>query len=572
MARKSRKHTQQAAAVQAVNAPKTPEQIYNTGLYARISSENERKREFDTIGTQIQLLRDYASEHDDLKVVDIYCDDGVTGTNFSRPEFSRMMNDVREGRINCILVKDLSRFGRNFLETGEYIELVLPFFGVRFISITDGFDSKYNQADLVVQIKNMANEMYAKDISKKISTTMRNLQLQGKFSGSRAPYGYQLDPNDKHHLIIDEETAPIVQKIFQMIADGNTIHAVSTYLNGHGIPSPGKRMYEKGISKTDKFKNSIWYTNTLTTILKNRTYLGWTVSGTTRSEYYKTGTKGSRAVAEPEWIITKGTHEPIVTENLFGAAQDYLKELHSVGSLSNKTASKGALENKFRGILKCGECGRSMSLRRKKTGSGTYSYWYVCNIHENYSASLCPKKAMKQETVDNLVLRLINLQIKVFLDTNEVIRTLNRRASSTVRYKIYHEQMSDTENKIRKYRELKASLFEDYVAGKISREDYLTMGQDYAERADEMSIFLSELRKDADKYNPEFIGNEYWAEIVEKYQNAETLTSDMIAAFVERVTLFNDGHAEIVFKFKEELDMLYYMASLRQKESGQYDA
>ena len=167
MARKSRKPVQvQETAIKECSS--STERIYKAGLYARISVENERKRESDTIGTQIQLLKDFASERDDIKVVDVYCDDDISGTDFLRPEFSRMMNDAREGRIDCIIVKDLSRLGRNYLETGEYIEMVFPFMGLRFVAITDQFDTKYQQADIAVQIKNMANEMYARDISKAI--------------------------------------------------------------------------------------------------------------------------------------------------------------------------------------------------------------------------------------------------------------------------------------------------------------------------------------------------------------------------------------------------------------------
>ena len=189
MARKSRKHTGQE-----IQAAKPAEQIYHCALYARISVENERKRESDTIGNQLQLLRDYASEQSDLQVFDVYVDDNISGVDFVRPEFSRMMNDLRSGRINCIVVKDLSRLGRNYLEAGEYIELVFPFFQCRFIAITDRFDTKYQQADFSVQLKNLANEMYAKDISRKITSAKRTVQEQGKLTTGRAPYGYLVDP------------------------------------------------------------------------------------------------------------------------------------------------------------------------------------------------------------------------------------------------------------------------------------------------------------------------------------------------------------------------------------------
>ena len=264
MARKSRK----SGAI-ASSAPVEKQIVYSAALYARLSVENERKIASDSIGTQIQLLKDFASEQTDMEVFDIYCDDDITGTDFGRPDFARMMNDIRDKKVNCVIVKDLSRLGRNFIESGEYIEMVFPFFGVRFIAVTNQFDSKYQQADIAVQLQNMANEMYAKDISRKICSTMRSM-------------------------------------------------------NAKGVPSPGRILYDRGVATTDHFKNSKWYMQTVRRILQNQIYLGWMVSGKFRSDYYATGKKGCSPLPKEEWTVTKGTHEPIVTEDLFERAQAYL--------------------------------------------------------------------------------------------------------------------------------------------------------------------------------------------------------------------------------------------------------
>ena len=252
MARTSRKNI-----VAPVKSPPTPKSEYSAALYARISVEDERKREADTIGNQIQLLRDFAGEDPDISVFDVYCDDDVSGTDFQRPEFSRMMNDIRDGKVNCVIVKDLSRLGRNHLESGEFIEMVFPYLNVRFISITDRFDSLYKQADISVQIKNLLNERYAKDVSKKICSVMESMQKQGKYVGSKAPYGYLRDPMDKHHLVIDPEAAPIVRELFEMVAEGCTLHYAAVTMNDRGIPSPGRHNFNLGLVKSDKFKNSL---------------------------------------------------------------------------------------------------------------------------------------------------------------------------------------------------------------------------------------------------------------------------------------------------------------------------
>lgn len=564
MARKSRKTT---VAEQAVIKP--VDKVYRAGLYARISVETERKREADTIGNQLQLLKDYVSEHSDLTVFDIYSDDDISGTDFVRPEFSRMMNDLRDGKIDCIIVKDLSRLGRNYLESGEYIEMVFPFFRCRFISVTDRFDTKYQQADISVQLKNMANEMYAKDISRKICSTMRTIQDQGKFAGSRAPYGYRLDPADKHHLIIDEETAPIVKQLFELLAEGNTVHFVATTMNANGIPSPGRLLYERGIASTDHFKNSKWYMQTVRRILQDEIYLGWMVSGKFRSTYHSTGKKGSQPVPREEWIVTKGTHEPIVTEELFNKVQEYfvrMKEEHGQTAVYNSKSKKSSI---FKGHLRCGECGQAMFLRNKHS-HGKVTAWYYCALHENYNSSYCVKKAVKKQDVEDIALKLIRTQIKLFTDAREMIIALNKKESSKTKHRIYSDQIRNVKKQIEKYMSLKASLYEDFANGVLSQSDYISMGQEYAQKADELRIFLAELEKEAQKYSQTYAMNGSWAQIIEQYQNAETLTEEMIYAFIDEMILYNNGHVEVKFRFKDELDEVIHLAAIRQREVERY--
>lgn len=564
MARKSRKTTVAEPAV-----IKPVDKVYRAGLYARISVETERKREADTIGNQLQLLKDYVSEHSDLTVFDIYSDDDISGTDFIRPEFSRMMNDLRDGKIDCIIVKDLSRLGRNYLESGEYIEMVFPFFRCRFISVTDRFDTKYQQADISVQLKNMANEMYAKDISRKICSTMRTIQDQGKFAGSRAPYGYRLDPADKHHLIIDEETAPIVKQLFELLAEGNTVHFVATTMNANGIPSPGRLLYERGIASTDHFKNSKWYMQTVRRILQDEIYLGWMVSGKFRSTYHSTGKKGSQPVPREEWIVTKGTHEPIVTEELFNKVQEYflrMKEEHGQTAVYNSKSKKASI---FKGHLRCGECGQAMFLRNKHS-HGKVTAWYYCALHENYNSSYCVKKAVKKQDVEDIALKLIRTQIKLFTDAREMIIALNKKESSKTKHRIYSDQIRNVKKQIEKYMSLKASLYEDFANGVLSQSDYISMGQEYAQKADELRIFLAELEKEAQKYSQTYAMNGSWAQIIEQYQNAETLTEEMIDAFIDEMILYNNGHVEVKFRFKDELDEVIHLAAIRQREVERY--
>lgn len=565
MARKSRKNIVTEPAI-----IKNIDKVYRTALYARISVETERKREADTIGNQLQLLKDYVTEHSDLSVFDIYSDDDISGTDFVRPEFSRMMNDLRDGKIDCIIVKDLSRLGRNYLESGEYIEMVFPFFQCRFISITDRFDTKFQQADISVQLKNMANEMYAKDISRKICSAMKTIQEQGKFAGSRAPYGYLLDPKDKHHLIIDEEAAPVVKELFELLAEGNTVHYVATTMNNRGIPSPGRLLYERGIAKTDHFKNSKWYMPTVRRILTDKIYLGWMISGKFRSTYHSTGKKGSQPVPSEEWVITKGTHEPIVTEPLFNKVQEYFektKQEHGQAAVYNSKSKKASI---FKGHLRCGECGQAMFLRHKRNHDGEKTWWYYCALHENYNSSYCVKKAVKQQDVEDIALKLIRTQIKLFTDAREMVISLNKKECSKTKHRIYCDQIRNVQKQIDKYVGLKASLYADFADGVLSQSDYISMGQEYAQKADDLRIFLAELKKEEQKYSKTFALNGSWSQLIAQYQNVETLTEEIIDAFIDEMILYNNGHVEIKFRFRDELDEVIHLAAIRQKEVERY--
>ena len=566
MARKSRKKI----GVTEITANQEPKNPSVAALYARISVENKRKRKADSIGNQIQLLKDFVSENQDIQMFDVYSDDDISGTDFIRPEFSRMMNDIRDGRINCVIVKDFSRLGRNFLESGEYIEMVFPFFGVRFIAVTEHFDTLNQQADISVQLKNLANEMYAKDISRKICSTMRSIQEQGKFAGSKAPYGYRLNPNDKHCLIADEETAPIVKEMFELLADGNTLHYIATSFNARGIPSPGRLMYERGISKTDKFKNSKWYMQTVSRILQDPVYLGWMVGGKFRSNFHSGGMKGSSSVPKEEWIITKGTHEPIVTEDLFNQVQGYFAETKKAYGQVAKYNSKSKKNSIFKGHLRCGECGQAMFLRYKKNRHGERKGWYYCALHENYNSSYCPKKSMKQEDVESIALQLIKTQIQLFTDARTFIAALNKKESSKTKYRIYQDQIHSVQKQIARYMGLKASLYEDYADGTLVRDDYIRMGQEYAKKADELRIFQTELEKEAEKYSPAYAMSGGFAQMVEEFKNIEQLDEKVVDAFIDEMVLYHNGHVEVHFNFRDELDEVIHMAAIRKKEGKRY--
>ncbi len=555
MARKSRKSVDDN-----IRKP-LASKLFQAAIYVRISVENERKIEADSIGTQIQMLKDFSSQMPDIQIYDIYCDDDITGTTFIRPEFSRMMNDIRDRKVNCIIVKDLSRLGRNYLESGEYLEKVFPFLGVRFISVNDQIDTLERPVDISAQLKNMANEQYARDISKKICSTMKTLQEQGKFIGSQPPYGYMRNPEDKYALLADPETAPIVREIFQKVLDGYTIHAITLQLNEREIPSPGRYKYEKGLVKNTRFQNSVWFFSTTRKLLSDPVYLGWIQNGKYESHFHKGGDKSVR-IPKEEWKTIKGVHEPIIQEEVFNQVQEILSQK---ASNAGRYQSKHNQNNLLRGKLRCGECGKSMAYRQKES-HGRKQMWYICPMHENYNSGYCPKKAIKKEQLDQMVLKVIQKQMELFLEAEQLVRNLNRRSLGKGKYEIYQSQIKATEKQIAHYVELKASLYQDYTEHVITEEDYLAIGQDYARKADELKMFLSELNREIARYSSEYRGSEAWKLRVAEYREQEELSRDMVEAFLDKIIVYNDGRMEIQFRNQDELEAMLYYAAERKKE------
>lgn len=565
MARKSRK-TQPHTEEQFGRLNK--QSVVPTALYARLSVESFQKKEADTIGTQIQMLRDYVSQRTDLSVYDVYCDDDITGTSFDRPEFSRMMNDVRDGKVRCIVVKDLSRLGRNFLESGEYLEKVFPFLGIRFIAINDRIDTKEKPIDIGAQLKNMANEMYAKDISRKICSAMDVLQDQGKFVSGHPPYGYLRHPEDKHRLVVDPQTAPYVQAAYQMILDGHTVRSVTLMFNEQQIPSPGRYKYESGILKSEKYKNSLWYFVTMKRILSDPVYIGWIQSGKYESEF---ADGGEKSVSKPkeEWKVFKGMHEPIIERDVFDRVQQLLGSKSNPGANIGRYDCKGNQNNILRGKLRCGECGRAMSVRRRKS-HGKEIIQYICPMHEKYNSSYCKKKGMEKTQFDDLLLTIIRKQMTLYSDASQLLSKLNSKKANVAKQDIFRKQITQIETRISALMEKRMNLYRRYAEKIISEEVYLTESQLYCKQVDELRIFLSEVEKNAKQFGTEFESSKCWESLIVQYQNHQTLSREMVEAFIKSITVFENGYLEVEFICADELEAVLLQANLRKREERRY--
>ena len=332
--------------------------IWQAALYVRLSREDGDKEESDSVSNQKALLHQFVELEADIEVSDVYVDDGWSGTNFERPEFNRMMSDIKAGKIECVIVKDLSRLGRNYIEVGQYIEKIFPLMDIRFISITDNLDSYKNPQtmnNIIVPFKNLINDEYCRDISNKVRSSLDMKRKQGKHIGSFACYGYLKDPEDHNHLVIDGEAASVIRDIYRWYISGMSILSIAQKLNAMGMPNPTAHKKLLGLHyrrPNNQTGDGKWVDSSVRRILGNRMYIGDLVQGVLKIKSYKV--QVAQKVDKEDWIIVEGTHEPIISKEDYETVQTLLKR-HARKAPQKKEVYL------FSGFVKCGDCGRGMS-------------------------------------------------------------------------------------------------------------------------------------------------------------------------------------------------------------------
>ena len=565
MARKSRK--QPTARLQQENNSVQEAKIYQTALYARISSEECHRNEGYTIDNQIILLKDYISGKGDMELFDIYADDGVSGIRFDRPEFNRMMDDMRMGKIDCIVVKDLSRFGRNYLEMGDYLDNIFPLFGVRFIAITDNFDTLYpntTEEGILVPFKNIINEMYSKDLSRKVGSGLRQRQKKGEYVGGVPPYGYLKDKADGHRLVVDEEVRNVVKNIFSWRATGMTKTWIARTLNEKELPCPTRYKYLKGLRKKDTSNGGAWTVSTICTILKNPVYVGDMEQHINHTDF--SNGISCHIVPKEERCYVPNTHEGIISRQLFEQVQAIdekaRKEFHeSYG----KFDYMGKEENLFKGILLCGDCKKNMNLWCDRSGCKLNPpriyYKYICNTYQ--SIKKCVRKRLNKHDVEKAVEEAIRLQIALFLDAKELLEKLNGSAEARSACDTYRKKINGLKQKIAKAERFAASLYGDFADGLMDENEYLFAKEDYYRRIDGYNREISELESLLGQYDGSCTENMGMEALVKKYQNFNSLSSEIVRAFIRRIYIYADGSMEIEYTFGDEISRLTGMAEER---------
>ena len=532
--------------------------IYKTAAYVRLSVEDSGKPGADTIEGQKALLTAYIEQQSDLELTALFCDNGRTGTDFDRPQFEKMMEEVRKGRVNCIVVKDLSRFGRNYKETGNYLERIFPFLGVRFIAVNDNFDTltaERTQDGYIVPLKNLINEVYSKDISKKIDAALTVKQQRGEFIGAWAPYGYRKDPDDKHHLIINEETAPTVRQIFKWRLEGISVVQIARKLNDAGILSPSAYLYETGEVKTEKYKGVLWQGQIIKSILAHPVYIGHMVQGRKKQSFYE-GKQQTR-VDKADWIIVRNTHVPIIDDETYEAVQQIAQqrktEYHErLGKFSHLEHSENLLQK----LVWCPNCKRPMVRYKNVSHGQKLWYTYICPGHANDPAR-CPFVSIREEDVVDVVFATLQAQIAIAADLEEVIKKLNAEPDFRRQRSAANAKLEAARRTLKRNQSLYDSLYQNYVEQLMSEQEYVTLKSRYraeAEEAERLIALLEQEQHESKVYTAE---NRFLTEF-RAFTGTDTLTKEMASALVERIYVDADRSMDIRLRYRDE-----YMALLK---------
>lgn len=557
MSRSSRKHE-----ISMTGKPLAQQhQIYRTALYVRLSVEDNGKIDGDSLENQIELLEEYVRNHPYLSRTALFVDNGFTGTDFLRPEFSRMMKEAQAGNIDCVVVKDLSRLGRNYVETGNFLEKVFPFLNLRFIAVNDNYDTANLDAstELGASLKNIINDYYAKDISRKAGSSLKAKRLRGDYIGNYAPHGYLKDLQDKSRLTIDPEAAPIIQYIFELRAQGDGYNTITRKLNERGCPSPGRLRFERGIVTNNNKKGSElrWNHHVTADILKNVAYIGHLAQGRSSSSYHQ-GIP-FHWVNPEDWDVVENTHEPIISLELWEQVQAVnRKRVDSYKQNFGKYEHLPKCVNPYGKKLVCDDCGAVIKLVRSIAKDGKKAYFnFKCPTQIAHGDIGCSKKNILQKELDEAVLQSMKKQMELFMDTRKVLDGLIELERKKAKGKSKPNRIPELKKEIKRKQSLCTNLYTDMKDNLLTEEEYQYAKEKYQEDIHLLQQELSELQSVSDKAMAVTFGERRWNQLIDTYYHSTKITAEMVDAFIEEIRLFADNSILIRFKYTNEFEALF---------------
>ena len=537
MARKSRKD------VVIPETPKKPEpKVWRAALYIRLSVEFNGKRG-DSLETQRQIMEAYIALCPDIEIAEVYTDNGITGRTFEREAFQRMLADVEDGKIDCIVVKDLSRLGRNTIDTGYYIEKYFPLHGVRFIAVNDQFDSEDSENSgnhLIVPLKNMVNEAYAADISKKVRAQQNQAMRDGEFVGARPPYGYKKDPVNCHRLLVNEDTAPTVRQMFQWTVDGVPLNEIVKRLNEGGVITPGYYHASRGLFSYDsKLAGSgKWNAWVVGKMLADEVYTGDMVQGK------RTNIGHKQVDTKPEdWIVVRNTHEPLVSREVFAAAQAVRKRA------ATKYTQNGKIPytpNILRGRVFCGHCGKNLHRQRST------KYFYRCISNDRRGKGACPGdiRYIVEDDLFATILTIIRQEAEIVMGKSLRLKQCDSRIAA--QKTDADKEISELQRQAVKNKDLRAGLYESFIKGILTKAEYLDMLKDYdrkingaVERVQQLQTRQAELERQMKHYTS-------MADKLAAVDKDTALSSLLVDQLIKRVTVNGPNAVSIEFAFESD--------------------
>ena len=523
----------------------TQKKIWSATLYLRLSRDDGDKEESGSITGQRELLRDYISQHPELREYAIRIDDGFSGSTFERPGFQKMIEDVKAGRTDCIIVKDLSRFGRNYLDAGEYIEKIFPFLGVRFIAVNDNYDSlgeKKSSDDLIIPFKNLINEAYCRDISMKIRSQLEIKRKNGQFLGSFAAFGYLKDEQDKNKLVVDQYAADIVRDIFKWKLEGISPQDIADALNKLGILSPMEYKRSLGMKYTTSFKTSAkaaWSAGTVIRILKNPIYTGVLIQGKETTPSYKVHKRIAKD--KSEWTVIEDSHEAIISEIDFDSVQKVLK-------CDTRRSPDDKAVGLFSGMLFCGDCGASMVRKTVPAGEKKYVY-YVCSAHKQDKS--CSPHRMRDTALEEIVLDSLRQHIREVVNMSELLNITDTAPLRTAQAQKVQRQLDKKREEYEKLQKLLMSLYENLTDGVIDREEYARLKASFTARADEAEKQMDALRESLNDIQSHGTENVWMNEFI-KRQELVSLDRAVVVALIDKILIHSNDVVEIIYRWQDE--------------------
>lgn len=518
-----------------------------TALYCRLSCDDDLQGDSNSIRNQKMLLKQYADEHK-LRNVRFYVDDGYSGSNFDRPDFQRMIRDIDEGKVSTVIVKDMSRFGRDHILVGYYTKYYFAEADVRFIAVYDQVDSETNPDDDITPFKNILNEMYAKDCSKKIKAVMKAKGNAGKHLATHPPLGYKKDPNDKEKWVIDERGAETVREIFSLCMNGYGPTQIARILTERKIDTPVVYFHKHGLPTSLKIRegSEIWDQKTVAGILENLEYTGCTVN----FKYCKKSYKSKKCIKLPqdEWLVFENTQDAIIDRQTFDTVQ-------KIRQCKRRPTPMGEM-NALSGMLYCADCGKRMYLCRCTTMK--QAEYFNCSTYRKKKKNLCTSHQITVKAVETLLLDDLRRTLRFAQSQKEeFLRMLEKNSEVKTKQEIKENlrELSFAEERIKALDKIIQSLYEDKVAGKLSEERYLKLSDTYeteqAELTEKAQTLKAEIEKDK-KEKDEILD---FLCLVEKYSSIEELTPEIIRSFVDKIIIHEkrkeNGH------YRQEVEIVY---------------